>query len=165
MLVGALIVVAGIIKYREGSGRLQASIDSFKILPSHLLPVASAVLPPLEVVVGVAIIFGLGVMWTTAGLGLLAAYTLAIIAALARRMTNDCGCFGAVMRRRSSPALVVRNAVFMALLAPSLWWGASVNSMSLNLAMIACIIASCGWRLVRVGRAVTDNDSYRSPVR
>lgn len=155
VLVGVLIGVAGVIKYREGREQLRLSIAAFKVLPTKLLTATTCLLPPVELAVGVGIIANLGWFWTVSGLGLLTTYTAAIVSALIRGIVNDCGCFGAVLRQRSSPTLVARNLLFIVMLAPSLWQEPRSYSEAWSLAIVAGVVALAGWRLAEAKRGKT----------
>jgi uncharacterized membrane protein YphA (DoxX/SURF4 family) len=71
------------------------AINSFKILPEHLVHLAAGAIPWIEVVCGLLLIVGI---WTRAAAALLAAmliaFTIAVASVLLRDMSLTCGCFG-----------------------------------------------------------------------
>ncbi|MBS0191196.1 MAG: DoxX family protein [Phycisphaerales bacterium] len=75
--------------------KFAGSINTFKILPEHLVQLATAAIPWIEVLCGLLLMAGL---WTRAAATLLAAllivFTCAIASVLHRNMSVSCGCFG-----------------------------------------------------------------------
>ncbi|MGH7243528.1 MAG: DoxX family protein [Phycisphaerales bacterium] len=71
------------------------AINSFKILPEHLVHLAAGAVPWIEVICGILLIVG---FWTRAAATLLAAmvavFTVAVASVLLRHMSLTCGCFG-----------------------------------------------------------------------
>src|ERR1700704_3348286 len=84
-------------------------------LPSALVAPVALALPAAELTVAVLLLFGATrVVGAAGGLGLLAVFSVAIVANLARGRTPECHCFG---RLHSAPAgwsTVARNAVLAA---------------------------------------------------
>jgi hypothetical protein len=94
----------------------RAALAGYRLLPERALGVAAPALVALELGTG------LGLVASRAGgalaLGLLALYTLAIGANLARgRREIDCGCFGPAARQPLSAGLVWRNLGLLAVAA------------------------------------------------
>lgn len=93
MLLGIVFLVAG----AEKLGALSTfgrSIDAYGILPTGLVNIAALLFVWTELVVGILLFAGAairGAALVTAGM--LVAFLIAIISALARGMTIDCGCF------------------------------------------------------------------------
>ncbi|MBX3390103.1 MAG: DoxX family membrane protein [Phycisphaeraceae bacterium] len=79
----------------SGPQKFALAVHSFKILPDHLVLLATGVIPWLEVICGILLICGL---WTRAAATLLAllliGFTAAVISVLARGLPVSCGCFG-----------------------------------------------------------------------
>ena len=82
-------------------------IANYQMLPAVLVPVVAAILPGLEIALGLALILG---VWTRTAAaltgGLLAVFTVGIAQALVRGIDLRCGCFGTAepaswSRRRS----------------------------------------------------------------
>jgi hypothetical protein len=93
--VGALFVVAGALKLRDPAA-FALEVVNYRLL-SSLAPVIAVVLPPMEVVLGAALITA-PVAWRRAAalalLVLLGVFTVAVTLAVARGINVDCGCFG-----------------------------------------------------------------------
>ncbi len=95
IMIGAVFVYAGWLKIAD-PGPLADSIASFQILPRALVVPLALGLPPFELASGALLILG----WprrvaTLAVLIVTAVFCAALLAALVRGITVDCGCFGA----------------------------------------------------------------------
>jgi len=98
LAVAALFLFAAYQKLFESSDAPQKfalAINSFKILPEHLVHLAAGAIPWIEVICGLLLIVGI---WTRAAASLLAAmlivFTVAVASVLLRNMSLTCGCFG-----------------------------------------------------------------------
>lgn len=98
LAVAALFLFAAYQKLfapESGPQKFAMSINSFKILPEHLVLLATGVIPWIEVLCGLLLIVGL---WTRAAATLLATmlvvFTVAVASVLLRNMSLTCGCFG-----------------------------------------------------------------------
>ena len=93
-----------------------AAVENYRILPQALVTPASRIIPALEALAALVLLFPA----TRAGAALLMAALLAIFSAaiainLARgRREIDCGCFGPALRQRLSGWLIARNAMLLA---------------------------------------------------
>ena len=95
-------------------------------LPRALVAPVALALPAAELVVAVLLLFGVTRMAGAAGaLGLLAIFSVAIIANLARGRTPDCHCFGRLHSAPAGWATVARNVVLGACAAALLAAGSS----------------------------------------
>lgn len=79
----------------SGPQKFALAINSFKILPAHLVQLATGAIPWIEVLCGLLLIIGL---WTRAAawllVALLVAFTGAVVSVILRKMSVTCGCFG-----------------------------------------------------------------------
>jgi hypothetical protein len=95
-----------------------AQVTQYKILPVRLARIASWILPPVQLAIGIML-----VITNTAcmpGLALMALFTAAIAINVARGRTDiECGCGGATGQKLSW-ALVTRNIILCGLLAVGL---------------------------------------------
>jgi hypothetical protein len=101
---------------------LPGVIANYRLLPRFLVGPAAALLPPLETIVGVALLSAMAISWTLlASIVLLGLFAAAMAINLHRgRVDIDCGCGQSFLKQTLSWSLVVRNAVLAALLLPSL---------------------------------------------
>jgi uncharacterized membrane protein YphA (DoxX/SURF4 family) len=98
VLLSATFIHAGVEKIRHHA-LLVGVIGNYRVIPEALAPIASWLLPPLELFVGIALLIpSSGTALTAAGLLLL--FTAAILINLARGRTFiDCGCFQSGLRQ------------------------------------------------------------------
>jgi len=101
---------------------LSGVIANYRLLPRMLVAPASALLPPLELVLGAMLLSGFAQGLTAlAAMVLLALFAVAMAINLRRGRTDiDCGCGQSFLKQTLSWTLVARNAVLAALLLPSL---------------------------------------------
>lgn len=94
LVVGGVMIAAGLIKLPDPAASIEA-VRAFELVPAPLVEPIGYLLPPLEVVVGLALVLGL----MTRGAAviasvLLVAFIIGIASAWARGLEIDCGCFG-----------------------------------------------------------------------
>jgi hypothetical protein len=111
---GLMFLLASVHKL-TGFSRFRAVLADYRVMPGMLVPVAAAVLPVLEIVLGLGWLFLADVrIVASATAGLLVLYTSAIAFNLLRgRVHISCGCgFGKATRGDDvlSRGLVLRNA-------------------------------------------------------
>jgi uncharacterized membrane protein YphA (DoxX/SURF4 family) len=115
LCLGGVFVVSGIAKWLDKPGT-EASMSRYMFLPVGSGKIIANVFPPLEVAVGLLLIFGL----FTAVAALVAAamyvlFTGLIIYDLSRGTTQACNCFGRLSDEKLTPMAVVRNVALLAL--------------------------------------------------
>jgi hypothetical protein len=101
---------------------LSGVISNYRLLPRMAVVPAAALLPPLEMIVGVVLLSAMAMPWVAlASIALLAVFAAAMAINLRRgRSAIDCGCGQSFLKQTLSWTLVARNAVLAALLLPSL---------------------------------------------
>jgi len=97
-------------------------ITNYRLLPRMIVVPAGALLPLLEMGVGLLLLSALALPWTLLAAALLLTLFAAAMAINLRRGRAhiDCGCGQSFLKQTLSWSLVVRNAVLAALLLPSL---------------------------------------------
>lgn len=118
---GLVFVTAGAQKLRHRA-ILSGVIANYRLLPAALVAPAAAVLAPLEIVLGLLLLFGVARPFAPlAGLGLLGLFAAAMAINIVRgRREIDCGCNQSFLRQPLRWSLVGRNGLLMAALLPSL---------------------------------------------
>lgn len=121
VIVGGVFVYAGVLKVLDPI-QFGLDIDNYKILPWFFSVRLAFYLPWLEILCGLALIFG---FLYRGGLSILTLLVLvfigATIAAKARGLDITCGCFGHASQHWSFPQhMAVDLAIFLAL-AVLLW--------------------------------------------
>ena len=131
-------VCAGLVFLLAGAQKLghwrvlPGVIANYRLLPRPLVGPVSALLPPVELVLGALLLSGLAKDWTAlAAIGLLALFAAAMAINLRRgRYEIDCGCGQSFLKQSLRWSLVSRNAVLAALLLPSLWAAPATLSLA-----------------------------------
>jgi hypothetical protein len=121
----ALLFAAAALHKLRAPREFAATLANYRLLPGALVPAAAAALAGAEVALAAAL--GAGAFLPAApfaAAGILALYSLAIAANLARgRRSIECGCLGPAGRQPLSAWLLARNALLvaacLALAAPS----------------------------------------------
>lgn len=118
---GLVFAAAGVQKARHWK-ILPGVIANYRLLPRFAVASASALLPPLEMIIGVLLLSGLLTPWAPlAALALLFAFAAAMAINLRRgRSSIDCGCGQSFLKQTLRWTLVARNAGLALLLLPSL---------------------------------------------
>jgi hypothetical protein len=119
--VGLVLVLAATQKAQHWR-ILSGVIANYRLLPSTLVIPAAALLPPLEMALGLLLLAGFAQGWAALAATLLLALFAAAMAVNLRRGRAhiDCGCGQSFLKQTLSWTLVMRNAVLAALLLPSL---------------------------------------------
>ncbi len=94
LVLGGVWIVAGALKVTDPDASVRA-VRAYRLLPETAAQLVGAGLPPVEIVLGVLLVIGLGVR--VAGVAsalLMAAFVVGIASAWARGLQIDCGCFG-----------------------------------------------------------------------
>lgn len=169
----ALALVFGSGAYGKLSAwdEFEGVVQNFRVLPRQLVPVVAKVLPPVEVLLAVAVL--IPPARAAAGLGmalLLALFAIAIgVNVLRGRVNIDCGCFRSSLKQNLSWWLVLRNAL-LGLLAV----GCALASAPRDLAgvewffvvtgatVLFLVYLSVGYVTLR--RPPTFEENYRSSV-
>jgi uncharacterized membrane protein YphA (DoxX/SURF4 family) len=148
--LGLIFLAAAVRKFRHWR-ILPGVIANYRLLPRSLVAPASLLLPLLELVLGAMLLSGLARGWTAlAAMALLVLFAAAMAINLRRGRSHiDCGCGQSFLKQTLSWSLVVRNAVLVALLIPSLEASAPVSvpmlvaGVSAGLAFaLLCLIAN-----------------------
>jgi hypothetical protein len=119
--LGVVFCLAAIHKFRYWA-ILPGVISNYRLLPRALVAPAAASLPPLEMIVGIALLSGLEKQWAApAAILLLGVFAVAMGINLYRGRTHiDCGCGQLFLKQTLSWILVARNVVLALLLLPCL---------------------------------------------
>lgn len=120
--VTAVRIAVALIFFTAASGKmrrwstLEGVVANYRLLPDPLVRWVAWVLPPGEIVLALALVFGVPGSELTASV-LLCLFAGAMAINLARGRTHiDCGCFDAAQRQPLRWSLVMRNIVLVSLL-------------------------------------------------
>ena len=121
LIIGGIFIYAGVIKAMDPVG-FANDIDNYKILPWPLTVRLAFYLPWLEILCGLAVIFGLlyrgSLLILTA---LISIFIAASVIAKARGLDITCGCFGPASKNWSFFGHLALDFVLLALLV-ALWF-------------------------------------------
>lgn len=127
LVVGVVWIWAGAVKVLDPLASIEA-VRAYELLPGSVVEPVGYLLPPLELVLGLALV--LGAMTRGAALlsaVLLVAFVVGIASAWARGLEIDCGCFGGggVEPGASSkyPGEIARDVGLLALSLFLVWVG------------------------------------------
>jgi uncharacterized membrane protein YphA (DoxX/SURF4 family) len=117
----AVFLASGVLKFYDLES-FRSAVANYRILPQWLATPFAWSVPAIESGAAAGLLIGTLRPWPAlALLGLLSAFTLAIVINLARGRTDiDCGCFGPALRQQLSWWLLMRNGSLFALLAVAL---------------------------------------------
>ncbi len=94
LVLGVVFALAGWPKLTDPEGTLR-SVRAFRLVPEALVPAFGYALPALELALAALLLAGLATRIAAAGVGvLLVMFMVGIVAAWARGLSIDCGCFG-----------------------------------------------------------------------
>jgi len=113
----AIFLASGVLKFYDLEA-FRSAVANYRILPSRLVTPFAWAVPTVESAAAAGLLVAATRPWPVlALLGLLGAFTLAIVINLARGRTDiDCGCFGPALRQRLSWRLLARNGALFAML-------------------------------------------------
>ncbi len=118
LLVGALLLAAGIAKFRAGEPAVVAAVRKYEIGSRDEQRLFARLLPWIEIGLGVGLILGLARDLTALGAGgLLAGFGVVMARSLSNGRRHSCGCGGTRVPQLVSWTLVSRNFVLVAALA------------------------------------------------
>jgi hypothetical protein len=140
-LVGVVFVAAGSLKLRDRR-QFRAEVADYQVLPSGLVPVAAALLPPVELIGGALVLIRPTRMVATGVLAVcLLAFTMAVVVNLRRGRTDiSCACFGG-RSRHIDWFIVGRNGVMCIALVAGLVVSpdAAVPSPGAGVTVLLCL--------------------------
>ncbi len=116
-LVSLIFLTAAYGKLRHWLA-FQGVIANYRLLPEVLVAPVAYLLPPVEALLGAALLLGLGSPWPeVAAASLLTLFAVAMGINIGRgRRRIDCGCFQSALKQSLSWKLVIRNGVLSLLL-------------------------------------------------
>ena len=96
ILLGFVFIFAAISKTGDPE-EFATAISNYKLLPLFSINILAIILPWIELVAGLLLVFGISVKENSSILsGLLLIFIMAIAISLVRGLNIDCGCFGTV---------------------------------------------------------------------
>jgi putative oxidoreductase len=119
IVLAGVFIYAGVDKLRDPA-QFADSVAAFAILPNALVTPMALGLPMFEVLCGLMVLAPPSRRVGALALTLVTAmFIVALVSALARGLTLDCGCFGAGAPSR--PRMWVESVLDVALFASAMW--------------------------------------------
>jgi uncharacterized membrane protein YphA (DoxX/SURF4 family) len=114
VVLGLVFIYAAYTKLRDPWAIFAMSIDSYKLLPEWGVIAVARTLPWFELLLGAALIIGVGLRYSSvAGAALLGFFFIAMAISYARGLQIDCGCFGP--GEALGPKTLLRDGTLVAL--------------------------------------------------
>lgn len=114
-VLGCVFVFAAVPKLADPHA-FAVAISNYHLLPDVASRALGAALPPLELLVGVALLTGVHARGAAVlSAGMLVVFAIALTRAMLLDINVDCGCFGSAARAEIGWDSVVRNAGLTAL--------------------------------------------------
>jgi len=124
ILIGGLLLVAGILKAHDGPSATAATIAGYRILPPVVVAPLGVALPYLEILLGGYLVAGLftriAAFFTAAQFLLFAG---AVASLVVRQIPANCGCFGSGVNTPPSWGHVAVDVALAALAFGIGWFG------------------------------------------
>ncbi len=112
--LAVIYLAAGIAKLREPWPTFAASIYTFKLVPDDMLEPIARTLPWAEVVLGLAVLSGIRLKWTSLlATVILGGFLSLLIRSWAIGLEVDCGCFGS--GEPLGPKAILRDSLMVVL--------------------------------------------------
>lgn len=127
ILLGFVLLFAGIAKAVQESDRLAASVEAYRIVPRRFAQPLAVGLPIAEAILGLSLLAGLFMPAPALAAGLLlASFALAMALNLLRGRAIPCACFGVTTNEVISwnRVLLDLTLVVAAWIASGWWWSA-----------------------------------------
>jgi uncharacterized membrane protein YphA (DoxX/SURF4 family) len=113
IILSLLFIFAGIEKISNPAG-FSESIGNYKLFPSFLISFSAIILPWIELITGILLLFGISVKENAAIITtLLIIFTSAVIISLFRGLNIDCGCFGTQLGEKVGMLKVGENILLI----------------------------------------------------
>jgi uncharacterized membrane protein YphA (DoxX/SURF4 family) len=111
LFLGGIFVYAGLVKLANPL-EFAALLDAYELLSPERVIWTAGIIPWLEIVLGMALIFGLWTRFMAASAGaFLVFFIVVMLVTYLRGIEADCGCFGG--GERISPFTLVRDLLFV----------------------------------------------------
>jgi putative oxidoreductase len=121
IVLAGLFILAGVLKLLDPAA-FAVEINRYQMIPWWSCALLALFLPWLEICMGIALLtrwFSRGALaWVTT---LLIVFSLALLSAMLRGLSIDCGCFGRVWQTTGTFWPLLRNLVLLGMTA-FLWW-------------------------------------------
>lgn len=121
--LGFLFALAGVAKVTSRKAFAETLAD-YWFIPKRTIDPISILLPYLELIIGLCLLFGIGTIYALTGsIALLTVFTMIALINTVQKKTDGCGCFGPGLKTQSSWLTVtVRNLLLLVISGGLLLW-------------------------------------------
>jgi uncharacterized membrane protein YphA (DoxX/SURF4 family) len=124
LLIAGVMLFAAWSKLKQSYLVFALSIDAYQLLPAWAVLLTARTLPWFELLLGLLLLIGWRLPWTSLASTLLLAFFFAILLySYGKGMTIDCGCFG--VGEALSPRTLARDGLLLAASAGLTWFAFS----------------------------------------
>lgn len=121
-VLGLIFIYASIDKIRQPL-EFARIIDAYELLPENLIGLVAAILPFLELICGILLVFGIWVLPSLVWIGvMLIVFMAGMIQAYFRGLAIDCGCFSVTGDKSGITVWTVLRDVLILLLWLKVFW-------------------------------------------
>jgi uncharacterized membrane protein YphA (DoxX/SURF4 family) len=111
-LLLALVFIFAAIEKIVSPENFSVSISNYKLLPAEFINITAIIIPWIELISGMLLLFGVSVKENAAIITfLLIVFTIGIVISLFRGLNIDCGCFGTLYGSRIGLLKVGENII------------------------------------------------------
>lgn len=115
IILGFVFIYAGLEKALMPEA-FAKSISNYQLIPDFIINFSAIVLPWIELVCGILLIFGVSVKENSLILSiLLSLFIIMITISVMRGLNIDCGCFGTVGGSKVGLAKIIENIILLAI--------------------------------------------------
>ncbi len=113
VFIGAVFAYAAYTKLRDPWTLFAMSIDAYQMFPDWMVTFVARTLPWFELILGLALIGGIALRWSsTVAAALMLAFFAIMATGYARGLQVDCGCFGP--GEQLGPKTLLRDGALLA---------------------------------------------------
>jgi uncharacterized membrane protein YphA (DoxX/SURF4 family) len=113
-IILSLIFILAAIEKISNPAAFSESIANYKLFPSIMINFSAIIIPWIELITGVLLLFGISVKENAAIITvLLNIFTLAVIISLFRGLNIECGCFGTALGEKVGLRKVMENILLI----------------------------------------------------
>ena len=113
IILSVVFIYAGMEKISDPAG-FSDSINNYKILPLFTVNFLAIILPWIELIAGVLLLFGIKVKENSFIISvLLSIFIIAIVISLIRGLNIDCGCFGTFSGSKVGIYKLIENSLLL----------------------------------------------------
>jgi putative oxidoreductase len=127
----ALVFIFAAIEKIAAPASFAVSISNYKLLPTELINIPAVIIPWIELISGLLLLFGISVKENSAIItSLLIVFTIAVIISLFRGLNIDCGCFGTAYGEQIGLLKVGENILLIITGFILVRWGSPIFSIA-----------------------------------